>query len=147
MGDPLVHLICGDIGFGLYDKIRTERPMQWTNVGVIEQSMIGIAAGMALAGMKPWVFTITPFLIERPFEQVKIDIDANNSTVKLVGYADYFGQGVSHAMILDFQKHNPFTNIRVYYPKNSQETVEAVLKESELDGPCFISLKKDRPCA
>ena len=52
---------------------------------------------MALQGLKPWVYTITPFLIERPFEQIKLDIDQQKSNVKLVGFADYPSLGPSHS--------------------------------------------------
>ena len=140
--DDKVILLVGDIGFGIFDRLRKERPKQFYNVGVIEQSMVGIAAGMALEGLKPWVFTITPFLFERAFEQIKIDVDANNANVKLVGYADYPGQGISHADVLRFDKFNPFTNAAIYYPKSAEETTAAVLKEYDREGPALMGLKK-----
>ena len=54
---------------------------------------------MAIQGLKPWVYTITPFLIERPFEQVKLDIDQQNVNVNLVGFADYPHLGPTHSEI------------------------------------------------
>ena len=66
-----------------------EKTDRFINMGICEQSMIGVSSGMALEGLKPWVYTITPFLIERPFEQVKLDIDRQMANVKLVGFADY----------------------------------------------------------
>ena len=87
--DDKVVLIVGDIGYGIFDEFRKEHPNKFFNMGICEQSLIGIAAGMALEGLKPWVYTITPFLIERPFEQIKLDIDQQNVNVCLVGFADY----------------------------------------------------------
>ena len=52
---------------------------------------------LALEGLKPWVYTITPFLIERPFEQVKLDINQQKANVNLVGFADYPTLGPTHA--------------------------------------------------
>ena len=67
-------------------------------MGICEQSLIGTAAGMALEGLKPWVYTITPFLIERPFEQVKLDLDQQKVNVNLVGFApDYPSLGPTHS--------------------------------------------------
>ena len=65
-------------------------------MGICEQSIISVASGMALEGLQPWVYTITPFLIERPFEQIKLDIDHQNVNVNLVGYADYPTLGPTH---------------------------------------------------
>ena len=87
--DDKIVLIVGDIGYGVFDDFRRENPRKFFNLGICEQSMIGFASGMALEGLKPWVYTITPFLIERPFEQVKLDIDQQNVNVNLVGFADY----------------------------------------------------------
>ena len=73
--DDKVVLLVGDIGYGIFDDFRKDNPKKFFNMGICEQSLIGTAAGMALEGLKPWVYTITPFLIERPFEQIKLDID------------------------------------------------------------------------
>ena len=73
--DKKIVLIVGDIGYGIFDDFRKNHPNRFLNLGICEQSLIGVAAGMSLEGLKPWVYTITPFLIERPFEQVKLDIE------------------------------------------------------------------------
>ena len=91
-------------------------------MGICEQSIIGFSAGLALEGLKPWVYTITPFLIERPFEQIKLDIDQQNVRVNLVGYADYPKQGPTHAELNAKKMMNLFKNIKSYFPKDSLET-------------------------
>ena len=95
--DDKIILIVGDIGYSVFDDFRKENPRKFFNLGICEQSMIGFASGMALEGLKPWVYTITPFLIERPFEQIKLDIDQQNVNVNLIGFADYPTLGPSHA--------------------------------------------------
>ena len=83
--DKKIYLLVGDIGYGIFDAFRKNNPNQFYNLGICEQSLIGFASGLALQGLKPWVYTITPFLIERPFEQIKLDIDQQKANVKLVG--------------------------------------------------------------
>lgn len=141
--DLEVYLIVGDIGFAIFDEYRKKFPDRFINLGICEQSMISIASGMALEGLKPYVYTITPFLIERPFEQVKLDIDKQNVNVKLVGYADYFTQGPTHAEIDAPKLMSLFKNIISYFPKDSEETRKFVLESYEHGKPTFISLKKD----
>ena len=68
--DDKIVLLVGDIGYGIFDDFRKDNPKRFFNLGICEQSLIGTAAGMSLEGLKPWVYTITPFLIERPFEQI-----------------------------------------------------------------------------
>ena len=94
--DEKIVLIVGDIGYGVFDDFRKEHPEKFFNLGICEQSIISVSSGMSLEGLKPWVYTITPFLIERPFEQIKLDIDQQNVNVKLVGYADYPTLGPTH---------------------------------------------------
>jgi len=99
--DEKIILLVGDIGYGIFDDFRKNHPYRFINLGICEQSLIGVASGMAIQGMKPWVYTITPFLIERPFEQVKLDIDQQNVNVNLVGFADYPHLGPTHSEIND----------------------------------------------
>lgn len=142
--DDKVVVIVGDIGHGVFDAFREKFPDRFFNFGICEQSIIGAAAGMALEGLKPYVYTITPFLIERPFEQIKLDIDQQNVNVKLVGYADYPTQGPTHAELDGEKLMSLFKNIDSYFPKDSKETREALEKAYKFNRPAFISLKKDK---
>ena len=96
-----------------------------------------------MQGLKPWVYTITP-LIERPFEQIKLDIDQQKSNVKLVGFADYPSLGPTHSELNAKKTMKLFKNIKSYFPKDSKETKLAVNKCYNKFGPTFISLKTDK---
>ena len=141
--DDKIVLVVGDIGYGVFDEFRTEHPMRFFNLGICEQSIISVSSGMALEGLKPWVYTITPFLIERPFEQIKLDIDQQNVNVKLIGFADYPTLGPSHAALDSERLMKLFKNIESFFPKNSDETESAIHQSYKKDSPTFISLKSD----
>ena len=112
-------------------------------MGICEQSIISVASGMALEGLQPWVYTITPLLIERPFEQVKLDIDQQNVNVKLVGFADYPTLGPTHTELNSIKMMQLFKNITSYFPKNGDETIQYANEAYNSIGPAFISLKSD----
>ena len=141
--DKKIVLIVGDIGYGIFDSFRKEHPKNFINMGICEQSIIGVASGMALEGLKPWVYTITPFLIERPFEQIKLDINQQKANVCLVGFADYPTLGPTHSELNGGRLMSVFKNIKSYFPKSSDETESAVYKSYKYKGPSFISLKSD----
>ena len=141
--DERIIVLVGDIGYRVFDEFREKHPQRFINMGICEQSMIGVSAGMALEGLKPWVYTITPFLIERPFEQVKLDIDQQNVDVKLVGYSDYPTLGPTHTELNGKKLMGLFRNITSYFPKNGDETQKVIYQAYEKKGPAFISLKSD----
>lgn len=141
--DKDIILMVGDIGYGIFDEYRKKFPDRFFNIGVCEQSMVSLASGMALEGLKPYIYTITPFLIERPFEQVKLDIDCQNVNVKLVGYADYPKHGPTHSEIDARGLMKLLKNIVSYFPANSAETREVLYDSYNHKKPTFISLKKD----
>ncbi len=141
--DKDIYLVVGDIGHGIFDEFKKKFRDRYLNLGLTEQSIIGAASGMALEGLKPWVYTITPFLLERPFEQVKIDINQQKANVKLVGYADYPELGPTHATdVKGIAKL--LQNTKSYFPESSEETRKAVYEAYSHCGPCFISLKRDK---
>lgn len=142
--DDKIVLLVGDIGYGIFDDFRKNHKKKFFNMGICEQSIISVAAGMALEGLKPWVYTITPFLIERPFEQIKLDIDQQKVNVCLVGFADYPNLGPTHSELNAKKLMSLFKNIKSYFPKDGDETEKAVFKSYKNKGPNFISLKTDK---
>ena len=141
--DENIIVLVGDIGYRVFDQFREKYPDRFINLGICEQSMIGFASGMALEGLKPWVYTITPFLIERPFEQIKLDIDQQNVNVNLVGFADYPSLGPTHTEVDAKKMMQLFKNIESFFPSNGDETEKIILQAYEREGPSFISLKSD----
>ena len=142
--DKKIILLVGDIGYGIFDDFRKEHPKRFINLGICEQSLIGFASGLALEGLKPWVYTITPFLIERPFEQIKLDVDQQKANVKLVGFADYPSLGPSHSELNAKKLMQLFKNVKSFFPKNSLETEKVIYKCYKKIGPTFVSLKSDK---
>jgi transketolase len=140
--DPSIILLSGDFESNL-DGFKSTFPTRYFNMGTCEQSLISMAAGMAIEGFRPVVYSITPFILERPLEQVKIGVDQQNVPVILVGYDDYPSHGPTHAALAPEMMAKMFTNIRSYFPRNSQETREALIEAHLSARPAFIRLKRD----
>ncbi|MBP98423.1 hypothetical protein CMK18_20940 [Candidatus Poribacteria bacterium] len=141
--DDKIYVLVGDIGYRIFDDFREKHPSRFINMGICEQSIIGVSAGMALEGLKPWVYSITPFIIERPFEQIKLDIDQQNVNVKLVGFADYPSLGPTHSELNAEYMMKMFKNITSFFPKDGLETKKMSYQAYQRNGPSFISLKND----
>jgi len=142
--DDKLILLIGDVEQEMAE-FKKRWPDRFYNLGLCEQTMISMAAGMALEGLRPVVYSITPFLIERPFEQIKIDIDEQNLPVMLVGYADYPIHGPTHRPLNAEGLTALFKNVISYFPKDSKATEKAMKRAYKHGGPTFISLKKDKP--
>lgn len=72
--DPRLAVVTADISASAFDEARARHPDRVLNLGIREQALIGVAGGLGLAGMRPVVHSYTPFLVERPFEQIKLDL-------------------------------------------------------------------------
>lgn len=138
--DPRINLIIGDVGGVMFAKFRQDFPDRFLNVGICEQSMISMAAGMASQGLRPIVYTITPFLLERAFEQIKLDIDQQNLPVGLAGHSDNTC-GPTHTE-LDFWFHSwPFDNIKPTWAILDKAKVTEFMASVNIEKPWFLGLK------
>jgi transketolase len=140
--DKNIYILTGDYESGL-DEFKKLFPKRCINMGTTEQSTISLAAGMAISGLKPVVYSITPFILERPFEQVKICIDQQNVPVILVGFDDYPEHGPTHASLDYLRTISLFKNIKSFCPRNSLETRQALIDAYESKRPAFIRLRRD----
>jgi len=117
--DSRYYLLIGDSGFAVIDRFKEKFPHRITNCGIMEQSMVGIAAGMAISGMIPIVYTIVNFLVFRALEQIRNDIVLQNLNVKLIGTGanDYFSHlGPSHTCGEDDIKIMEIIGMKCYDP-------------------------------
>lgn len=137
----IVLLIC-DV-FQEMEEFVEKFPDRFFNTGLTEQSTISIAAGMAIEGLRPVVYTLTPFLIERPFEQIKLDIDGQKLPVMLVGYDGYLTHGPSHRPLDAEGLVGLLKNTHGYFPRNSFEAEKAMCDAYLMGEPAIICLKKD----
>jgi len=140
--DPNIILISGDVEQEM-DEYKDRFPDRYINAGLCEQTMISMAAGMAAEGLRPVVYSITPFLIERPFEQIKIDIDEQCLPVMLVGNSDYPTHGPTHRPLNAEGLVGLFKNIMGYFPRNLFETEKAMLDAYLMKKPAIICIKKE----
>lgn len=140
--DPKVVLLIGDVAQEM-DEFKEKFPDRFFNFGLTEQSIISIAAGMAIEGLRPVVYSLTPFLFERPFEQVKIDIDEQRLPVLLIGNSDYPSHGPTHRALNQEGLIALFKNIHGYFPRNAHETEKAILDAYIMGEPAAICLKNE----
>jgi transketolase len=141
--DPRIVLLIADV-YQEMDNFALEFPGRIFNVGLCEQTMIGMAAGMAIEGLRPVVYTLTPFLLERPFEQVKLDIDEQNLPVMLVGNSDYPTHGPTHRALNAEGLVALLKNTHGYFPRTGAETEKAMLDAYLMKAPAVICLKNEK---
>lgn len=140
--DENIILITGDVEQEINDY-KSKFPNRYFNFGLCEQSMISAVAGMASEGLRPVVYSLTPFLIERPFEQIKLDIDEQNLPVMLIGNADYPTHGPTHRALNEKGLISLFKNIDGYFPRNQLETEKAMIDSYLSKKPSIICIKRD----
>jgi|TARA_R110000803_G_scaffold120753_3_gene188814 transketolase len=138
-----IHVITGDLGYGLWDRIKIDYPDRFTNFLSSEQLMVGAACGMAMEGKVPVVYSITPFVLYRPFEWIRNYLDHERIPVKLVGGGrdkDYGYLGFSHWAEEDEQVMSVFKNIQFYKPE--EFTKEVGLDLIYNNQPSYLNLSR-----
>ena len=140
--DPNVVLIIPDVKQDM-DEFCELFPDRFFNFGLTEQSTIGIAAGMAIEGLRPVVYSLTPFLLERAFEQVKIDMDEQRLPVMLVGNSDYPTHGPTHRPLNPQGLVGLLKNTFGYFPQNSAELHKNMLDAYKMGEPAIFCIHND----
>ena len=138
-----IYVLTGDLGYGLWDKIKIDYPDRFTNFLSSEQLMVGAACGMAMEGKIPVVYSITPFVLYRPFEWIRNYLDHEKIPVKLAGGGrdkDYGYLGFSHWAEEDEQVMSVFKNIQFYKPK--EFTKEIGLDLIYNNQPSYLNLSR-----
>jgi len=147
--DNRVVLLSGDIGNKLFNKFRDTVPGRFFNCGVAEANMMGVAAGMALSGLRPVAYTITPFVTSRCFEQIKIDVCYHNVPVIIAGVGSglsYASLGPTHHSFEDIGILRTLPNISIVCPADTMELRCAIRSALKWDGPVYLRLgKKGEP--
>lgn len=143
--DDRIIVVTGDLGYGMFDKIREDFPDRFINTGAAEQSMMGIAVGLALQGKIPVVYSITPFLLYRPFETIRTYINHESIPVIMIGGGrnkDYEHDGISHDASDDkiFMQH--FKNIESRWPDRVEDMKSIVKEAITSEKPYYINLTR-----
>lgn len=138
-------VLTGDLGYGMFDKIRTDFPERFLNTGAAEQAMMGIACGLAIEGKIPVVYSITPFLLYRPFETLRTYVNHEQISVKMIGSGrdkDYAHDGFSHYAGDDKRFLRELTKIQAYWPEHKEDIGE-LLENTLYNGkPVYINLSR-----
>jgi len=140
--DKDIMLLTGDLGYSFLEKFQEKFPEQFINCGIAEQNMLGVAAGLSASGKKPYIYSTIPFLIMRPYEQLRDQICYNNNKVILIGISHSGFLGFSHNIKKDedvkILKHLP--NLDIYIPKTKKQLKLAMVKSYKSSNSAYIRI-------
>jgi transketolase len=147
--DERIVVLSGDIGNRLFDDFKNVAPARFYNCGVAEANMTGVAAGMAMMGLRPITYTITPFATTRCLEQIRNDVCYHNLPVIITGTGSglsYAELGPTHHSCEDIAILRALPNISVICPCDPIEVRCALRAAMQHDGPIYLRLgKKGEP--
>lgn len=145
--DANLFLLSGDLGYKVLDEFKEKCPRQFINVGIAEQNMTALAAGMALEGSTVFTYSIGNFPTLRCIEQIRNDICYNNAKVIILAVGGgfvYGNQGITHHATEDIAMMRVLPNMRVYVPGDAYEALECVKDAYRNNGPSYIRLARNR---
>ena len=146
--DPKVLLLTGDHGYALFDDFRRACPAQYINAGIAEQNMVGMAAGLARVGFRPFVYGLAAFVPIRTVEQIKLDIAHDDLPVVLLGDGAgfvYSHLGTSHQSTEDIACTRAIPGLEVLSPSDRFEMTASMDYAYAANGPVYLRMgKSDR---
>ena len=143
--DPKVLLLTGDHGYALFDDFRRECPAQYINAGIAEQNMVGMAAGLARVGFRPFVYGLSAFIPVRVVEQIKLDIAHDKLPVVLIGDGAgfvYSHLGTSHQSTEDIACTRAIPNFSIYSPADRIEVTACMEMAYRSMSPVYLRMGK-----
>lgn len=143
--DPRMVFMTGDLGFHTFEKLRDNLGERFINAGVAEHNMVTAAAGMAYAGLKPWIYSIAPFVTVKVLEEIRNDVCLPNYNVKIVGLGggyDYGIAGPTHHVLNDVAMMMSLPNIEIYTPGIAEDLESIINKIYKGNGPAYLRLTK-----
>jgi len=143
--DKRIIMLSADIGNKLFDKFKEKNVGRFFNTGVAEANTISVGAGLALSGLKPIAYTITPFITMRCFEQIKIDVCYNDAPVVIVGVGSglgYSALGVTHHSLEDISILRSLPNMTVLCPADQFEVRVLLRNIFKYNKPVYFRLGK-----
>ena len=147
--DPRIVLLMGDIGNHMFDRFKELYPTRFFNCGIAESNMISVAAGLAMSGFRPFVYTFSAFDVGRPFEQIRVDLAFQNLPVVIIGLGGgltYSSLGPTHYICEDLAITRALPNMTVVCPADAVETRAAIRAALQREGPVYIRIgKKNEP--
>jgi transketolase len=146
---PDVTLLSGDIGNRMFDRYKEVAPERFINCGIAEANMMSLAAGMALSGLRPVIYTIAPFTTTRCFEQIRVGVAYHQAPVVIVGTGSglsYAELGPTHHSLEDMAILRTLPGINVVAPADSDELVAQLREALDSSQPTYIRIgKKGEP--
>lgn len=140
-----IMLLVWDLGYSVIEEFQKDLPEQFINIGIAEQNMIGIAAGLALTGKKVFCFSIIPFLTMRAYEQIRVDMCYQNLDVNLVGVWWWFAYGSlgnTHYGIEDINVMKGLPNMQIMAPADKHEARVCMDYLFDNKWPFFVRLNR-----
>src|SRR5579863_6324202 len=142
-GDERMVFLTGDLGFQALEPLRDALGPRFINAGVAEQNMVSVAAGLARQGMRPWAYSIAPFIYARPFEQIRNDVCLHGLPVVLVGNGGGYGYGVmgsTHHALEDYGMLLTLPNMRAYIPAFDSDVRCMIQQLIAVEHPAYLRL-------
>jgi transketolase len=140
-----VFFLTGDLGYSVIESFQKDLPNQCLNLGIAEQNMMGVAAGLALEGKKVFVYSIIPFVTLRCLEQIKIDVALHNADVTIIGTGSGFAYGTlgpTHYSIEELGAMRAIPRLKILAPSDpisSKVLGEQIIK---IGGPTYVRLNR-----
>ena len=138
-------LLTGDLGYSVLEPFQKQYPGHFINLGIAEQSMMSIAAGISSQGEKVFAYSIANFATFRALEQLRLDIAYHNLNVCVIGVGAGFQYGISgysHWAIEDLSIISALQQFKIFSPSDKSSTKKAVLEFLDQGGPTYIRLSK-----